>query len=1388
MGGHPAGGLPLGVNNQGLFSDYYLTELVREDEFFRSSAKDAEAAWRAIRSVYEKVKAQLPTANEAQVEQLFIRPVLDVLGYKDSYAIQPDVSSPEGHRRPDYVFFANPDDLAAAEAGFKGRDEYFAKALAVGDAKAWDRSLDRRDKSGRDSFDKTAPSYQIDYYLRATDRKWGILTNGRRWRLYHRDTSYRMNVFYEVDLIKLLETYSADFLYFFAFFRKEAFVTGFLDRVLSGSRDYVAKVGRELKDNVYEALRILAEGFLKCKDNGLTEGDLEEIRENTFVLIYRLLFLFYAEDRGLLPLDRAEYRDSYSLRGLANEVARRLDEGRSFSQAAYGLWSRLGELFRIVNEGDPYLGVPPYNGGLFDHTKHSWLANRKISDHYLAQALDQLARAEAAGRTGRGPVSYRDLDIRDLGSIYEGLLEHRLRVATVDTAVVKEKDREVFIPLEKLGNRRPLRVYRAGEVYLETDKGERKSTGSYYTPDYVVKYIVEQTLSPLVEEKRQKIEEERRKLEEEYERARGANREYYAKKLSELEGRLIDEILSIKVLDPAMGSGHFLVGATDFLARALIEALGGAPEESDEDDVRWARREVVERCIYGVDLNPLAVELAKLSLWIYTTAKDRPLSFLDHHLRVGNSLIGAWIKDLGQLPRKGKKGKATGADKHTIGLFEGKLREKLPVVLGEVMELLRKPSDRVEDIREKEEIYSRILELLRPFKEVADVWTSTWFGVEVDEGDYEKMLLKLADPPAVWEEEIRSQGWFRRACEEAAQRRFFHWELEFPEVFFDEYGRQRENAGFDAVIGNPPYVRSVRLKEVDAESWSFCRLRFQVAAKREFDVYLCFVEQGYQLLSKDGRFGMILPNKWFTTQVGESLRDLLSKAAAVEHIVDFGSFQVFPEVTSYTCLLFLTGDTAENVCADVLVEAAASTSPLPGSEGNWRRCKIRSRDLGSGPWQFLPEETTSVWSKFQGLPRLEDVAVVFMGTGTRADQVYLMERRAGGFYSRVLGEVVDVEEELMRPALTGRDIDRYEYQRDNWLLFPYIVHGEDVILIPPKKMASRYPKAWKYINQPEVRTILEQRDQGKLVGDPLWYRYIYPRNMHRLGAPKIVFPDVAARGEFTYDDEGRYIIDTAYGIVLKEGVQLSIKTLTAILNSSLLTFFLQHTGTDLRGGYFRMKTAYLNPFPVPRVTFSTSLEQRKRLLSYVVDLYHKELLGEQTMMSRKEAFGELLAFMEAQPTDVVHDFLAFLAEEMIRLNKEKQAEMKNFLGWLEAELRIQEDKNGSTGIEALSGKTQLKNYLGDYQKNEPELSFEELWNILQKNKSRIGRKLTHEFMAELRDAYERSLAKLRPIKERLRLTDGLIDQIVYRLYGLTEQEIALVEGILQGQKDGDPNV
>ncbi|MBW1825338.1 MAG: hypothetical protein JRI87_12455, partial [Deltaproteobacteria bacterium] len=353
-------------------------------------------------------------------------------------------------------------------------------------------------------------------------------------------------------------------------------------------------------------------------------------------------------------------------------------------------------------------------------------------------------------------------------------------------------------------------IVRDGEVYLVTDKGERKATGSYYTPDYIVKYIIENTLGPLVGriyreiDWAQEIKNNKRNLNEIFEeiikengeedkenllrlwQLTRSNQERRDFLLNMLDGAQpshgydpIERILQLKILDPAMGSGHFLVEATDFLARELLRILSGEPlgksakemeiKEAqepygktgpEEEDIRWARREVVERCIFGVDLNPLAVELGKLSLWLYTVSKNRPLNFLDHHLRCGNSLIGANISDLARYPELKKKKAKKGPVQ--IGLFESVFREKISILLKSFELIETQPSDTVEQVREKESLYQDFRSIVSRFQDVADVWTSIYFGNEVDFGTYQRLQGELRSSDEEWQR-LSQKPWFKKA-------------------------------------------------------------------------------------------------------------------------------------------------------------------------------------------------------------------------------------------------------------------------------------------------------------------------------------------------------------------------------------------------------------------------------------------------------------------------------------------------------------------------------------------------------------------------------------------------------------------------------------------------
>jgi hypothetical protein len=546
------------------------------------------------------------------------------------------------------------------------------------------------------------------------------MTNGRLWRLYSPRAHSRASNYYEIDLEEALGQAAhpsgpaEGFRYFWLLFRRNAFERApwgpeakplsLLDRLFEGSQQYAAQLGESLKRRVFdEIFPILAEGFVagirerEGRATELTQERLDGIFRGVLTLLYRLLFLLYAEARDLLPVrETREYFDA-SLAGVKTEVAaaaglllaavlERLK--RHYSVAGYKLYDRLSKLFRVIDEGDPDLNVPAYNGGLFisrsrpdddsaEGAAAGFLAENKVADPFLARAVDLLARDEDPKTHQMAPIDFKSLGVRQLGSIYEGLLEFKLRIAAEKTAIVKDKSRDVYVPFRELTPQQrqraesQRRVVAKGQVYLENDKGERKASGSYYTPDHIVNYIVEQAVGPVLREAerwhRDAIRTAKAKGEkpEKYETGPAVEKHFQ---------RLVGELFDVKILDPAMGSGHFLVDAVDYVTDKALDFLNAFPwnpvtahlegvrstilDQMDEQgvvidqrrltDVNLLKRHVLKRCIYGVDLNPMAVELAKVSLWLHCFTLGAPLSFLDHHMRCGNSLIGVSVEEARQ--------------------------------------------------------------------------------------------------------------------------------------------------------------------------------------------------------------------------------------------------------------------------------------------------------------------------------------------------------------------------------------------------------------------------------------------------------------------------------------------------------------------------------------------------------------------------------------------------------------------------------------------------------------------------------------------------------------------------------------------------------------------
>nr|WP_241964449.1 TaqI-like C-terminal specificity domain-containing protein [Halorubrum sp. 48-1-W] len=480
--------------------------------------------------------------------------------------------------------------------------------------------------------------------------------------------------------------------------------------------------------------------------------------------------------------------------------------------------------------------------------------------------------SRGASRNGGGKifVDYSSLDVRHLGSIYEGLLEYQLHVAdgplALDGDEYVEADESDEVTVE------------AGEVYLTTGSGERKATGSYYTPEYVVEYIVDETLGPLVDDIREDL----------------VGYDSYS------EGGFAEEfaerVFELKLLDPAMGSGHFLTSAVDYLAREIIDAQErqaaqqGIETVQEDHDINWARRKVAQRCIYGVDRNPLATELAKVSLWLRTLAAEQPLAFLDHHLKTGNSLVGSDIEDV----LANGDGSDTGDGQLTLEQsFAHTRQQALEHVMDRFQSLLAIDNETLEDAKEMEDVYDAVREdpLYRHLLAMANVHTAERFGLDVP-SDADKRMAEALRADS-WSD-IEAQDWFISAQLMAADERFFHWELEFPVAFYDEDGGRKADAGFDAVIGNPPYVspenqtESIRSYLTDSELYPSTHGRF--------DIYLCFMDRSIYLVKDGGLTSMIIPYPHLYENYAKKFRHRQLFDLKTNRILDLSNQEVFENV------------------------------------------------------------------------------------------------------------------------------------------------------------------------------------------------------------------------------------------------------------------------------------------------------------------------------------------------------------------------------------------------------------------------------------------------------------------------------------------------------------
>jgi len=599
-------------------------------------------------------------------------------------------------------------------------------------------------------------SEKIIRNLSEHDMQWGLLTNGDQWRVYHLDEPTPYETYLEIDLAGIFKNnvYHA-FQIFYKFMRVENFQNKAddccqFDIFKKESQDKIAYIENELVNALKQkeeggqgVLSSICMGYVDfMRQNRTMDFDDEDLRKKIYhgamLYMFRLLFLYYADSRRLLSDQNHNLLSD--IRQKAHVIMHKGDPNRE----SYGLWTALEEIFVDIDQ--------TYNGGLFNPHESKFtffIEDSKLFNNYLAPAIYHLAYYHEASGEER-EVSYKDMSVRHLGTLYEGLLEHKLFIAKEDTEIRNIKGNIKYIPFSKGGKLIHGNFIPKGQVYFGSDVNERKSSGSYYTPEYIVEYIVTKTLEGKLEKLFIKYTQDQANNYEYHLNAVDTNQKYQFAQLikEETQKFVLDNILTIKILDPSMGSGHFLVNATNELANFITRISNHFNVASSLDtSTEYWRRWVVENCIFGVDINPLAVELAKLSLWILTMAKNKPLSFLKHHLKAGNSLIGANLDDIGTYPlsKDSKDSKDSQIKQMSLFKTDQIFRNAVEKVIKNYSLIRTEETLDLNSVENKKKWLDEINEIVIDFKAVCSLHTSLYYDLNLDENHY----LNIVDNKAV---------------------------------------------------------------------------------------------------------------------------------------------------------------------------------------------------------------------------------------------------------------------------------------------------------------------------------------------------------------------------------------------------------------------------------------------------------------------------------------------------------------------------------------------------------------------------------------------------------------------------------------------------------------
>jgi hypothetical protein len=734
---------------------------------------------------------------------------------------------------------------------------------------------------------------------------------------------------------------------------------------------------------------------------------------------------------------------------------RRVLEDWEIHGGKFHIFDWLNDLFHRVNED--------FNGEIF---KPHLSETIKIDSELLARIIKRLYPPES-------PYRFDVIGVELLGSIYERYLGNTIRLTPK-------------------------------QVKVEEKPEVRKAGGVYYTPRYIVDYIVRETVGKAI------------------------------------EGKSPKQIEKIHILDPACGSGSFLIGAFQYLIDYHVKWYLAHPEEevrhahpsldfmrevhTDPDGSKrlsvYRKARILRNNLFGVDIDPQAVEITMMSLYLKALEgeksqlppKQHILPELKFNIMCGNSLIGPDIYDQGVL--------FVEEEKDRINAFD-------------------------------------------------------WNFVSPVAAVYDRRPLSENEPALI---------------ERRYSRRMPSAPTALPSI-----GQVTRSGGFDVVIGNPPYIRIQAMKEWAPVEVEFYKQYYKAASSGNYDIYVVFIEKGLSLLNKSGKLGFICPHKFFNAQYGAPLRKLLAEGKNVSHVIHFGDQQVFDGATTYTCLLFLAKVGSKQLEFERVTDLEAWRSTGEASEG-----KIPAANITATEWNFAVGHGTGLFEKLTRMPvKLGRISNgMFVGQQTSADTVYLFKEFQQGkrknttkVFSKELDELVEIESGILKPVVRSGSIHRYSAQATASILFPYEVKDCSARLFTPAELKRDYPLAWEYLIR--NKKLLENREKGAF-NDAEWYRFGRSQNLGMWEQPKLMVPYMITELAAYLDRVDKYyfinVTTGGYGVTTDESLW-SLSYLCGLLNSRLLDFYLKKVSTNFHGGYFAANKQYIEQLPIRPVDFSNPFDK-----------------------------------------------------------------------------------------------------------------------------------------------------------------------------------------------------